>query len=142
VQAIKQGLRDGTIDVIATDHAPHATQEKQLGFTEAPFGIVGLETALPLTFALVDEGVLSLESAVDKLSSAPAKAFGLAKGTLAVGADADVAIVNQQEQWEIDPAKFRSKSRNTPFAGWKVKGRITTTIVGGRIVFETSAVER
>lgn len=117
VQAIKEGLRDGTIDVIATDHAPHASQEKQLGFTEAPFGIVGLETALPLTLALVDEGVLSLESAVDKLSTAPAKAFGLAKGTLAVGADADVAIVDQQEQWEVDPAKFRSKSRNTPFAG-------------------------
>jgi dihydroorotase len=138
VQAIKDGLRDGTIDVIATDHAPHATQEKQLGFTEAPFGIVGLETALSLTFALVDEGVLSLESAVDKLSTAPAKAFGLAKGTLAVGADADVAIVDQQEQWEVDPAIFRSKSRNTPFAGWKVKGRVRTTIVGGRIVFEAA----
>ncbi len=142
VQAIKEGLRDGTIDVIATDHAPHATQEKQLGFTEAPFGIVGLETALPLTFALVDEGILSLESAVDKLSTAPAKAFGLAKGTLAVGADADVAVVDQQEQWEVDPAKFRSKSRNTPFAGWKVKGRVTTTIVGGRVVFEAGQAER
>ncbi len=142
VQAIKEGLRDGTIDAIATDHAPHATQEKQLGFTEAPFGIVGLETALPLTLALVDEGVLSLESAVDKLSTAPAKAFGLAKGTLAVGADADVAIVDQQEQWEVDPAKFYSKSRNTPFAGWKVKGRVTTTIVGGRVVFETGQAEK
>ncbi len=137
VQAIKEGLRDGTIDAIATDHAPHASQEKQLGFTEAPFGIVGLETALPLTLALVEEGVLSLESAVDKLSRAPAKAFSLAKGTLAVGADADVTIVDQQEQWEVDPGKFYSKSRNTPFAGWKVKGRVTTTIVGGRVVFET-----
>ena len=141
VQAIKEGLRDGTIDVIATDHAPHATQEKQLGFTEAPFGIVGLETALPLTFALVEEGVLSLEAAVDRLSTAPAKVFGLAKGTLAVGVDADVVIVDQQEQWEVDPAKFRSKSRNTPFAGWKVKGRVTTTIVGGRVVFEASPAE-
>ena len=141
VQAIKDGLRDGTIDVIATDHAPHATQEKQLGFTEAPFGIVGLETALSLTFALVDEGVLSLESAVGKLSTAPAKVFGLAKGTLAVGADADVTIVDQQEQWEVDPARFRSKSRNTPFAGWKVKGRVRTTIVGGRVVFEADQAE-
>ena len=141
VQAIKDGLRDGTIDVIATDHAPHAAQEKQLGFTEAPFGIVGLETALSLTFALVDEGVLSLESAVDKLSTAPAKVFGLAKGTLAVGADADVTIVDQQEQWEVDPAKFRSKSRNTPFAGWKVKGRVRTTIVGGRVVFEADQAD-
>ncbi len=138
VQAIKEGLRDGTIDVIATDHAPHATQEKQQGFTEAPFGIVGLETALPLTMALVDEGILSLETAIDKLSSAPAKAFSLSKGTLAVGADADVAIVDPQAQWEVDPGKFRSKSRNTPFAGWKVKGTVLTTIVGGRVVFEAS----
>ncbi len=141
VQAIKEGLRDGTIDAIATDHAPHATQEKQLGFAEAPFGIVGLETALPLTLALVEEGILSLESAVDKLSTAPAKVFGLAKGTLAIGADADVTIVDQHEQWEVDPAKFFSKSRNTPFAGWKVKGRVRTTIVSGRVVFEASRAE-
>ncbi len=136
VQAIKEGLRDGTIDVIATDHAPHATQEKQQEFTEAPFGIVGLETALSLTLALVEEGVLTLESAVDKLSTAPAKAFSLNAGTLAVGAPADVAIVDPDRQWEVDPARFRSKSRNTPFAGWKVKGRVTTTIVSGRVVFE------
>ena len=141
VQAIKEGLRDGTIDAIATDHAPHATQEKQLGFAEAPVGIVGLETALPLTLALVEEGILSLESAVDKLSTAPAKVFGLAKGTLAIGADADVTIVDQHEQWEVDPAKFFSKSRNTPFAGWKVKGRVRTTIVSGRVVFKASRAE-
>ena len=136
VQAIKDGLRDGTIDVIATDHAPHATQEKQQGFTEAPFGIVGLETALPLTLALVEDGILSLESAVEKLSTSPARAFGLAKGTLAVGADADVVIIDPQAQWEVDPGKFRSKSRNTPFAGWKVKGLVLTTFVRGRVVFE------
>jgi len=136
VRAIKEGLRDGTIDVIATDHAPHATQEKQQDFTEAPFGIVGLETALSLTLGLVEEGVLSLEQAVEKLTSAPAAAFGLRKGTLAVGADADVAIVDQHAPWEVDPSKFRSKSRNTPFAGWKVKGLVKTTIVGGRVVYE------
>ncbi len=136
VQAIKEGLRDGTIDVIATDHAPHATQEKQQEFTEAPFGIVGLETALPLTLALVEEGVLTLESAVDKLATAPAKAFSLNAGTLAAGAPADVAIVDPTLEWEVDPARFRSKSRNTPFAGWKVKGRVTTTIVSGRVVYE------
>lgn len=136
VQAIKDGLRDGTIDVIATDHAPHASQEKQQQFTEAPFGIVGLETALPLTLALVEEGVLSLEGAVEKLATAPAKAFSLPAGTLAVGAPADVAIVDPKTQWEVDPARFRSKSRNTPFAGWKVKGQVTTTIVGGRVVFD------
>ncbi len=142
VQAIKEGLRDGTIDVIATDHAPHATQEKQQEFTEAPFGIVGLETALPLTLALVDEGVLTLESAVDKLSTAPAKAFSLNAGTLAVGAPADVAIVDPNRQWQVDPARFRSKSRNTPFAGWKVKGQVTTTIVSGRVVFELEPSRR
>ncbi|MBA5871207.1 MAG: amidohydrolase family protein [Nitrospira sp. CR2.1] len=136
VQAIKEGLRDGTIDVIATDHAPHATQEKQQEFTEAPFGIVGLETALPLTLALVEEGVMTLESAVDKLSTAPAKAFSLNAGTLAVGAPADVAIVDATREWHVDPSRFRSKSRNTPFAGWKVKGRVTTTIVSGRVVYE------
>ena len=136
VQAIKEGLRDGTIDVIATDHAPHATQEKQQEFTEAPFGIVGLETALPLTLALVEEGVLTLESAVEKLATAPAKAFSLNAGTLAVGAPADVAIVDVNREWHVDPSRFRSKSRNTPFAGWKVKGRVTTTIVSGRVVYE------
>ena len=136
VLAIKEGLRDGTIDVIATDHAPHATQEKQQEFTEAPFGIVGLETALPLTLALVEEGVMTLESAVDKLSTAPAKAFSLNAGTLAVGAPADVAIVDANREWHVDPSRFRSKSRNTPFAGWKVKGRVTTTIVSGRVVYE------
>jgi dihydroorotase len=142
VHAIKDGLRDGTIDVIATDHAPHATQEKQQDFTEAPFGIVGLETALSLTLGLVEEGVLSLEQAVAKLTCAPAAAFGLKKGTLAVGADADVTIVDQSAQWEVDPSKFRSKSRNTPFAGWKVKGQVKTTIVGGRVVFEAGSSER
>ncbi|MBM4137992.1 MAG: dihydroorotase [Nitrospira sp.] len=142
VQAIKDGLRDGTIEVIATDHAPHATQEKQQDFTEAPFGIVGLETAFSLTLRLVEEGVLSLEQAVAKLTSAPAAAFGLKKGTLAVGADADVAIVNQHAQWEVDPSKFRSKSRNTPFAGWKIKGQVKITIVGGRVVFEAGSSEQ
>jgi len=138
VQAIKEGLRDGTIDVIATDHAPHAMQEKQQEFAAAPNGIVGLETAWPLTLTLVEEGLLSLETAVAKLTTEPARAFSLKKGTLAPGADADVAISDVGESWEVDPARFRSKSRNTPFAGWKVKGRVTTTIVGGRIVYETT----
>jgi dihydroorotase len=136
VQAIKDGLRDGTIDVIATDHAPHAVQDKEQDFARAPFGIVGLETALPLTLALVEEGVLSLESAVAKLTAEPARVFKLPKGSLAVGAEADVVIIDPDLQWEVDPGRFRSKSRNTPFAGWKVKGRAVTTIVGGRVVYE------
>jgi len=137
VQAIKEGLRDGTIDVIATDHAPHATQEKLQDFAAAPNGIVGLETALSLTLVLVEEGVLTLESAVAKLTKAPARAFSLNAGTLASGVDADVVIVDPQETWEIDPSRFRSKSRNTPFAGWKVKGRVHATLLGGRIVYES-----
>lgn len=135
IQAIKDGLRDGTIDVIATDHAPHAEQDKQREFASAPFGIVGLETALPLTLALVDEGILSLEAAIAKLTVEPARVFGLAKGRLAPGADADVVIVDAQETWVVNPARFRSKSRNTPFTDWKVKGRVHTTIVGGNVVY-------
>jgi len=138
VQAIKEGLRDGTIDVIATDHAPHAVQDKQQQFAAAPNGIVGLETALPLTLALVEEGFLSLEAAVAKLTTEPARAFGLSKGSLAPGADADVVMVDPEAQWEVDPARFRSKSRNTPFAGWKVKGRVITTIVAGRVVHDAA----
>jgi dihydroorotase len=136
VQAIKEGLRDGTIDAIATDHAPHAIQEKQQEFAAAPNGVVGLETALPLTLALVEEGILSLEAAVAKLTTEPARAFGLPKGTLAPGSDADVVVVDQQTSWEVDPMKFRSRSRNTPFAGWKVKGRVILTLVDGRVVYE------
>jgi dihydroorotase len=137
VQAIKEGLRDGTIDVIATDHAPHAAQEKLQDFAAAPNGIVGLETALSLTLALVDEGILTLEAAVAKLTTAPAKAFSLSAGGLTLGAEADVVIVDPQETWEIDPLRFRSKSRNTPFAGWKVKGRVHATLLAGRIVYES-----
>jgi dihydroorotase len=135
VQAIKVGLRDGTIDIIATDHAPHAAHEKQLEFVDAPFGVIGLETAFPLTMVLVEEGVLSLEQAIAKLTVEPARVFGLRKGTLATGADADVTIVDPDEAWEVDPGRSCSKSRNTPFAGWKVKGRVRTTIVGGRKVW-------
>ncbi|MGD9851479.1 MAG: dihydroorotase [Nitrospirales bacterium] len=136
VQALKDGLRDGTIDVIATDHAPHAIQEKQLEFDAAPFGIVGFETALPLTLRLVEEGVLSLEQAIDKLAKSPATLFHLPVGSLDVGQEADVVVFDPREEWVIDPARFRSKSRNTPFGGWKVKGRVKQTLVGGRLVYE------
>jgi dihydroorotase len=135
VDAIKAGLKDGTIDAIATDHAPHADFEKQREFDYAPFGIVGLETAWGLALTLVDEGVLSVEQVVALLTVQPARAFGLSKGTLAVGADADVTIVDPDAHWVVEPAQFRSKGRNTPFAGWKLKGRVVTTIVGGRVVY-------
>jgi dihydroorotase len=135
VQAVKEGLKDGTLDAIATDHAPHAAHEKQFEFAEAPFGIVGLETALPLTLSLVEEGILSLEAAVSKLSTEPARVFGLPRGTLEPGVDADLVLVDPNVQWEIDANQFRSKSRNTPFAGWKAKGRVVMTLVAGTVVY-------
>ena len=135
VDAIKAGLKDGTIDAIATDHAPHADFEKQREFDYAPFGIVGLETAWGLALTLVDEGMLSVEQVVSLLTVQPARAFALSKGTLAVGADADVTIVDPEAQWVVEPERFRSKGRNTPFAGWKLKGRVVKTIVSGRVVY-------
>jgi dihydroorotase len=136
VQALKIGLVDGTIDVIATDHAPHAAQEKQLEFDTAPFGIVGFETALPLTLRLVHDGVLSLDQALDKLTRAPAKLFHLPVGNLQPGSEADVVIFDPNEEWVVDPSRFHSKSQNTPFAGWTVTGKVKLTMVGGRIVYD------
>jgi dihydroorotase len=134
--ALKQGLVDGTIDVIATDHAPHAVQEKQLEFDSAPFGIVGFETALPLTLQLVHDGVLSLEQALDKLTRAPAKLFHLPVGSLSPGSLADVVIFAPEEEWVVDPEQFQSKSRNTPFGGISVKGKVKMTLVDGRLVYD------
>ena len=133
VAAIKQGLKDGTIDVIATDHAPHAMDEKSVEFDHAPFGIVGLETAVGLVFKLVHEGVLSMSEAVRKLSFNPASILKINKGTLSVGADADITIIDPNVEWTVDSSQFKSKSRNTPFEGWKLKGRAMQTIVGGKL---------
>jgi dihydroorotase len=133
VADIKQGLKDGTIDVIATDHAPHAMDEKSGEFDYAPFGIVGLETVLGLTLKLVDEGILSLAEVIRKLSVNPALILKLNKGMLTVGADADVTIIDPNIEWHVDASQFRSKSKNTPFNGWKLKGRAVLTIVGGKI---------
>ena len=139
IRALKAGLVDGTIDVIATDHAPHALQEKQLEFDTAHFGIVGFETALPLTLRLVHEGVLSLEQALDKLTRAPAQLFRLPVGSLQPGNHADVVVFDPKEEWVVDPSQFRSKSRNTPFAGMRVQGKVKMTLVGGQLVFNAPA---
>ncbi|MFB3145952.1 MAG: dihydroorotase [Nitrospirales bacterium] len=136
VQAIKEALKDGSIDIIATDHAPHAVHEKQRQFDNAPFGIIGLETALPLTLNLVEEGVLTMEQAVAKLTCEPARVFKLSYGTLAVGADADVTLFDSKKTWTLDPNRLHSKSRNTPFTGWTMKGKVVITLVGGRVVYE------
>lgn len=137
VQAVREGLADGTLDTIATDHAPHHYDEKEAAFAEAPNGIVGLETALGIVLTrVVGEGVIDLRTMVERMSCAPARAFGLPGGTLAPGSPADVTVFDDRARWRVDPREFRSKSRNTPFAGYELTGRPRLTIVGGRVVFE------
>ncbi|MDQ3605442.1 MAG: dihydroorotase [Gemmatimonadota bacterium] len=135
--AVREGVRDGTLDVIATDHAPHHYDEKEQAFEDAPFGIVGLETALGVVLTeLVHSGLLELPALVERMSCAPARAFSLPGGTLSVGAPADVTLFHPDEEWTVDPSRFLSMSRNTPFSGWKLRGRPVRTIVGGRSVWE------
>jgi dihydroorotase len=138
VDAVIAGVIDGTIDCLATDHAPHTREEKEQEFDKAPFGIVGLETALPLFVkALVEPGHLTWMQLIEKMTAGPARVMGLKnRGTLSKGQFADIAIFNPTELWTIDPTRFHSRSRNTPFGGWQVRGRVKFTLVGGRIVFE------
>jgi dihydroorotase len=135
VEAVRVGLADGTIDAVATDHAPHSPVEKDVEFEQAAFGVVGLETAVPLVLDLVHEGRLSPADFVRRLSVGPAAAFGLRGGSLAEGRLADVTVIDPEVTWTVKPARLRSKSHNTPFSGRKMKGRVTLTIVGGRIVY-------
>ena len=131
VEAIKEGLRDGTIDIIATDHAPHDITDKQVEYQNACFGIVGLETALPLSLKLVDEKILSMGDVIKKLTSTPADIFNLKAGNLSLGNEADILIFNPSLEYCIDISKFHSKSKNSPFDGWKVKGKVLHTLVKG-----------
>lgn len=136
LEAILAALRDGTIDAIATDHAPHHANEKMLEFDRAPNGIVGLETAVSLTLdRLVNRGVLSLSQMVDLLACRPARLFGLERGTLQVGAVADVTVFDPAKPVKVNAAQFQSKSHNTPFGGWELKGAPAATIVAGRLVW-------
>jgi dihydroorotase len=141
VDAIREGLADGTIDAIATDHAPHGVGDKLVEFELASNGIVGLETALPLTLELVAQGIVDVRRAVSLLSTGPAAAFDIPGGQLSVGAPADVTIVDPRTEWTIEASAFFSKGRNTPVDGRKVKGRVTVTLVGGRIVFQHGEVK-
>lgn len=137
VDALKQGLKDGTIDVIATDHAPQDIVEKEIEFDKASNGIIGLETALPLSLMLISDNIITLPDLVKKLSANPAKLLGLDnKGALKVGADADITIIDLNKEWIVDSKELKSKSRNTPFDGWQMKGRAVKTIVGGKVVYE------
>ncbi|HEX5521798.1 MAG TPA: dihydroorotase, partial [Longimicrobiaceae bacterium] len=134
--AVREAVRDGTLCVIATDHAPHHYDEKEQAFDDAPFGIVGLETSLGLSLTeLVHSGLIDLPTLIERMSCAPARSMSLPGGTLALGAAADVTIFDPDLEWTVDPARFVSLSRNTPFTGWKLRGRATHTIVGGRIVW-------
>jgi dihydroorotase len=140
VEACIAALADGTIDVICTDHAPHAAEKKMRELDQAPFGIVGLETALGLVVTrLIEPGHLDWPTAIAKMTINPARILGIDKGTLAIGADADVTVIDPAAQWTVDPSTFRSKSTNTPFAGWKLQGRADTVIVGGSIKLRTSS---
>lgn len=132
-EALKQGLADGTIDVIATDHAPHAPHEKEQEFDRAPFGMIGLETSLGLVLThLVKPGILTLSQAIEKMSWAPARVLKVAGGTLAVGVPADITVIDPEIEWKVDVNLFRSKSRNTVLNGISLTGRAVATYVGGR----------
>ncbi len=134
VAAIKEGLRDGAIDAIATDHAPHHLDEKDLEFNLALNGIIGLETSLPLSLQLVKENVLSLNELVEKMSLNPAKILNIARGTLHPGAVADITVIDTKKEWVVEAEKLASKSKNTPFLGMKMTGCAAYTIVGGKVV--------
>ena len=137
VAALKQGLVDGTLEAIASDHAPHAVSEKEVEFDYAVTGIVGLETAVSLSlYELYHKGVLPLPDLVARFTAGPAGILGLKKGCLAEGSDADLTLLDLEKEVLVDPSKSRSKSRNTPFSGWKLKGAPWMTLCGGRIVFD------
>ena len=136
-QGLLQGLRDGTIDCIATDHAPHTVDDKTVEYDHAAFGIVGLETSVALCLdRLVGEGLLDLPRLVALLSTNPARVLGLPGGTLAPGSPADVTVLDLARKRPVEPARFESKGRNTPFAGWQLKGWPVMTIVDGRVVWK------
>ncbi|HSR89930.1 MAG TPA: dihydroorotase [Gemmatimonadales bacterium] len=136
-EAIRQALRDGTLDVIASDHAPHHYDAKEREFDDAPNGILGLETALGLAISeLVETGLMSLSDLLLRMSTQPARIFNLPGGSLGVGAPADVVVFDPKARWTVDPARFHSKSRNTPFGGRSLTGRAEVTIVRGRVVYQ------
>ena len=136
-EAVRQGLRDGTIDVICTDHAPHHYDAKEREFDDAPHGIIGLETALGLSVSeLVEPGIITLCDLVNRMSTMPARIFNLPGGTLAPGASADVVIMDPKASWVVTPSTFFSKGRNTPFGGRQLTGRAEATIVRGQLVYQ------
>ncbi len=137
VEGILEGLLDGTVDAIVTDHAPHSAEEKARPLTEAPSGMVGLETSLALSLtALYHTGKMKLADVLRKMTVEPARILGLDMGRLVVGKDADIVIFDPDEEWVVDPEQFASKGRNTPFGGHKLKGKVKYTIVGGTVIYQ------
>lgn len=135
--AMINGLKDGTIDVIATDHAPHTEEEKDRGLVKSPFGIVGLETAFPLLYThLVQKEIITLEQLIEWLTSEPARLFDLQAGTVEIGADADITVIDLEQSQTVDPDTFLSKGKNTPFKGWELYGWPQLTIVNGKVVWQ------
>ena len=144
VEAVKEGIKDGTIDCIVTDHAPHTVEDKEIEFSKAPFGMIGLETSVGLTITeLVDKGIIDLPTMVDKMSTAQAKIVGLKnKGSIKEGFDADLTVIDIDERWTVKKEDIVSKSKNTPFYGRELKGRVKATIYGGKVVFEDSCEQQ
>ena len=139
--AMLEGIADGTVDAIATDHAPHHADEKMVEFDRAPFGITGLETAVPLVFdRLVHAGRISLKRAIELLSTNPARVLNLPGGSLTPGAPADIVVIDPDRRVTIDAGRHVSKSKNTPFNGWELRGAVAYTLVGGRIVHRSAGV--
>ncbi len=136
VDALRAGLADGTIDAIATDHAPHHYDEKNVEFPIALNGIIGLETLLPLTLQLVNEKVIDLNRAIALLTCRPAGIIGIDRGTLSIGCVADIAIIDPDLEWTLELEKLQSKSKNTPFAGYSFKGAVVQTLLAGKTVYE------
>ncbi len=136
-ERVLEGLKDGTIDVIASDHAPHCEEEKDVEFAAAAFGLIGLETTVGLIMTfLVGKGVIPLRDAVSAMTSKPAAVLGIEGGELAVGRRADITIIDPELEWEVDPSLFASRSRNTPFKGMKLTGKTVATMVSGKLVYE------
>jgi dihydroorotase len=135
VEALRDGVKTGLIDAIATDHAPHGEIDKAVEFSEASNGIIGLQTAVPVTYQLVHEGIISLDRWVESLTSAPAKLLKLPLGTLRVGSPADLTLLDPNREWKFTPEKNLSKSPNSPFFGWNLRGKVTLTLVGGEVKY-------
>jgi len=136
VAALREALADGTIDCIATDHAPHGTGDKECEMSEAAPGMIGLELCVPLMLGLVEKGAFSLKRMVDALTRAPAKVASLPPPAIKDGARADLVLVDPARAWTVEPARLRTKSKNTPFLGQTVKGMVLATVVAGHVVFE------